>query len=123
MHQVQQSGQLAASCQIACLQTCSCIRKRGHLSASTTPLQPARRQNKIDVPGILICSPSTKFDLGAFLERSSLGMETQQPKLQVTFGGLLSKNIEQLKILNAAIFPIKYQVPPPSACSSQSTSL
>jgi hypothetical protein len=37
---------------------------------------------------------------------------TQEPKLQVTFGGLRSKNIEQLKMLNAAIFPIKYQVPP-----------
>lgn len=33
---------------------------------------------------------------------------TQQ--LQVTFDGLLPKNIEQLKILNAALFPIKYQV-------------
>lgn len=43
--------------------------------------------------------------------RSALGvMETKQPVLQVTFGGLLSKNMDQLKMLNAAIFPIKYQV-------------
>lgn len=36
-------------------------------------------------------------------------MESKQPQLQVTFDGLLPKNMEQLKILNAALFPIKYQ--------------
>ncbi len=35
-------------------------------------------------------------------------MGTQQ-KLQVTFDGLQAKNIEQLKLLNAALFPIKYK--------------
>lgn len=30
--------------------------------------------------------------------------------LSVTFDGLLPKTLEQLKMLNAAIFPIKYQV-------------
>lgn len=33
--------------------------------------------------------------------------------LAVTFDGLLPKTLEQLKMLNAAIFPIKYKVTPP----------
>jgi hypothetical protein len=42
---------------------------------------------------------------------STAGMETKASRLDVTFSSLLSKNIDQLKMFNAAIFPIKYQVP------------
>ena len=39
--------------------------------------------------------------------------KTRKP-LPIVFGPVLDKNVEQLKILNTAIFPVRYKVPFPS---------
>ena len=36
----------------------------------------------------------------------------QHEQLQLEFGPVLDKNVEQLKILNTAIFPVRYRVCP-----------
>ena len=36
--------------------------------------------------------------------------EKARPPLPIVFGPVLEKNVEQLKILNTAIFPVRYKV-------------
>lgn len=40
-------------------------------------------------------------------------MTADRKSLPIVFGPVLDKNVEQLKILNTAIFPVRYKVPPP----------
>lgn len=46
-------------------------------------------------------------------------MSPPKPELAVNFDVVMEKNLEQLKMLNAAIFPIKYQVRGAPCCYSR----